>query len=222
MNLMRARDESGFTLIETLVSLSLLAIITTVVYSVMLSGVRSSEKSRSVANTAQEARLGFNRMIRDTREAGVITSCPSVNFNTCYGVKIDFNGDGTYSNPNPLGDYEDLTYEYVAGDRMIKLNGQALIGSVHPIPGKQIFTYLSNSLAYDANNDGVTTALELDGSGVAGVGNGNGAIDGPELAYITSVSYAFRLEQGAQCSAAVSPNDPCETFFAEAQLRNRR
>lgn len=220
MSSRRPREESGFTLVELMVGVLLLAIVSTAMYSVMLSGVRSSEKSRTVANTAQEARLGFNRMIRDTREAAELTTCTTAPFSRCYRVKIDFNGDGVYENPNSLGDYEDLVYEFVTGDKTIRVNGEPLIAGVQPVPGKEVFTYLSNNLTYDANGDGLTTGPELDSSGVAGVGNGNGALDGPELNYLTSVSYAFRLEQGEACTTG--SQDPCETFFAEAQLRNRR
>jgi prepilin-type N-terminal cleavage/methylation domain-containing protein len=214
------RDQSGFTLIELMVSVLLLAIVSSALYTVMMSGVRSSEKARSVANTAQEARLGFNRMIRDTREAAELTNCTAAPFETCYRVRIDFNGDGAYTNPNSLGDYEDLVYEFVSADNIITVNGETLIAGVFSLPGENVFTYLSNDLTYDANGDGITTAPELDSSGVAGVGNGNGILDGPELNYLTSVSYAFRIEQGEAC--VTGPQDPCETFFAEAQLRNRR
>lgn len=219
----RGHAEDGFTLIETMIAIVLVGIVTTSLYQVMLSGIRGSETSRSVVRQSEEARLGFNRMIRDTREAGSLTACTPSSFSNCYRVQIDFDNDGSISNPNARGDYEDLIYAYSSSDREVTLNGQTLIGGVYPVPGHDIFDYQSNALEYDADGDGTTSAAELDASGVGTVGNGNGILDEPELSYVTGVGYAFRVKQGKKgCAATASPEDPCEAFYGAAQLRNRR
>ena len=217
------RSDSGFTLVETLITLLMLSIVSVAFYTLMFSVVRSSDNSRSIARQSEEARLGFNRMVRDTREAGSILPCTPSAFTTCYRVQIDFNNDGTINNPNTNGDYEDMTFAYAAADHEITLNGETLIDGVYTVTGKNIFSYESNALQYDADANGVTTSTELDASGVAGVGNGNGALDNPELSYITNINYAFRVGASSEgCSSSPSVKDACETFFASAQLRNRR
>ena len=217
------RPESGYTLIETLIALSVLSVVSIAFYSLLFGVVRGSDKSRSVARQSEEARLGFNRMVRDTREAGSILPCSPSAFASCYRVQIDFDNSGTITNPNVNGDYEDMTYAYAGVDHEITLNGETLIDGVYTVTGKNVFSYESNALQYDANADGVTTSAELDSSGVAGVGNGNNTLDNPELSHITNINYAFRVGASSQgCSATPSTQDVCETFFASAQLRNRR
>jgi prepilin-type N-terminal cleavage/methylation domain-containing protein len=218
---MKRQDESGFTLIETLIALSMLAIVSTAFYMLLFSVIQGSNSSRSVARQSEEARLGFNRMVRDTREAGLILPCSPSAFATCYRVQIDFDNNGAITNPNANGDYEDMTYAYAPAARAITLNGETLIDGVRAVTGKNVFQYESNALQYDANADGVTTAAELDSSGVAGVGNGNGQLDNPELSYITSINYTFRVGTSTTCSTTPG-HSGCETFFASAQLRNRR
>ena len=217
------RDEGGFTLVETMVALSLFAFLSVSFYWLMFSAVKGSDTTESVVRMSEEARLGFNRMVRDTREANELSACTPTDFSNCYRVKVDYDGNGVYANPNTTGGYEDLTYRYSSLDKEITLNGQTLITGVRTVPGKPVFSYMSNALEYDANANGMTTAAELDASGVAGVGNGNGVLDNPELNYVTSVSFAFRVEHGNRnCSAGITSTDPCGTFYAESQLRNRR
>jgi len=217
------RGESGFTLIETLIALFMLSVVSIAFYTLLFSVIRGSENSRAIARQSEEARLGFNRMVRDTREAGSILPCTPSAFANCYRVQIDFDNSGTISNPNANGDYEDMTFAYAGADHVITLNGETLIDGVYEVTGKNVFSYESNALQYDADADGVTTSTELDTSGIAGVGNGNGTLDNPELSYITNINYAFRVGASSEgCSSSASVEDACETFFASAQLRNRR
>jgi prepilin-type N-terminal cleavage/methylation domain-containing protein len=205
------REDAGLSLIEVLVSISLFAVVTVGFYQVLFSGATGADTAQRLAEISQEARLGFNRMIRDTREASVLED-PSA---TSYHVKIDFNGDGAYENPNTLGDYEDLTFTYDAGDDEIRLNGETLIAGVEPIGAKPIFDYASNFLEYDWNGDGVSSWQEIDEAvshGVTGVGNNNDLIDGTEDRFISSVVFSFR----------VTVDDRSSEFYSEAQIRNRR
>src|SRR5687768_17519773 len=119
----RNRSEQGFTLVELMVGVSLLALIGTGFYTVLFAGIRGGETSRNVARGSEEARLGFNRLVRDTREADQLTACSGQSFTICYHAKIDFDGDGLYQNPNSRGDFEDLTYTHHAGTEQIRLNG---------------------------------------------------------------------------------------------------
>lgn len=200
------RDERGLTLIELLVTFSLFAIVSVGFYSVMLSGVRGSDTARSVNNISQEARLGINRMLRDTREARAVTVANPTSFT----VEVDFDGNGSMptpaSDPNSQGDYELLTYSFDANERAIRLNGELLIDGVEAT-GHDVFSYGSNLLEHDGNGDGITTLAELetaDQGGASLVSNKN--------LYISEIRFNFIVEDGARATA----------FNSQAQLRNRR
>jgi prepilin-type N-terminal cleavage/methylation domain-containing protein len=205
-------NESGMTLVEILVAIAIFSVVSVGFYSVMLSGVRSSDTTESVVQISEEARLGLNRMVRDTREGDSLESAAP----TSYNVRVDFDEDGFYDNPNTKGDFENLTFEFVAGSGgvpgRITLNGSTLIDGVRAIPGQDVFTYYSSNLVEDADNNGIAEWEELDASGSVGVGNGNGVLDSGELPFITNVRYAVRVEA----------EDRATEFYAEAQLRNLR
>ena len=93
---MTPRSESGFTLVEVLVTMFVFAIVSVGFYQVMFSGSRGADTSQRVVNISEEARLGFNRLIRDTREATSL-DCPPVG-SVCpgangYSIIVDFDGD---------------------------------------------------------------------------------------------------------------------------------
>lgn len=218
MNILSGKSsEGGYTLIELLVVITVLSVVMGSFYSVMMSQSRGSDAAQAVARQAQEARLGLNRLIRDTREATVLENASE----TAYTVKIDFDGidwnaDGDpYDAVNSAGDAEVLTFAYDPAAKEITLNGETLVAGVEPDPGKPVFSYSSNVLAYDWDNDGVSTATELDKAplhDVSGVGNNSGNLDGPELNHISNVSFRFRINVNGQST----------DFSGEAQLRNRR
>jgi type II secretory pathway pseudopilin PulG len=212
-----AGSEDGYTLIELLVATVLLMVVTGAFFQVLMSGLRGSQTARSVSSISQEARLGLNRMIRDTREAVLIEGPSDTQPATdqSYRIKLDFNGDELYQNPNAAGDYEIETFAYVPADKVITLNGETLVSGVEAVPGKDVFSYSSNALAYDWGNDGVTSAADLDEApshGITDVGNANGELDDPELSFISDVSFALRLTDG----------DRWTNYYGQAQLRNRR
>lgn len=219
---MKFENDSGFTLIELLVTLGLFSVLATGFYQVLFSGMAGSQTARSVVEISQEARLGFNRMVRDTREGDTLGCLPPADpcpASTSYNVKVNFNGDASYQNPNSQGDYESLTFAFNAAANTITINGETLIGGVEQIPGQDVFSYSSHRLEYDWNGDGVTTWQELDDApnhGVIGVGNNNRATtsgpDAAEIGLVSYVSYAFNVRSDDRVSA----------FYARAQLRNIR
>ena len=198
-------DDRGYTLIETLVAIVLISIVCTGFYTVLFSGTRGSETSQEITRVAQEARSGLNRLIRDTREADSISS-PS---ESLYNVRIDFNGDGLYQNPNGVGDYEDLTFTYHAASNTIRLNGEVLISGVQKVSGRPIFSFSSNALEYDFDNNGITMLEELEAAGANGY---SVPAPGTEETFISSVAFEFKINNG----------DATTNFYGEAQLRNRR
>jgi prepilin-type N-terminal cleavage/methylation domain-containing protein len=212
----RTHEQSGFTLIELLVALALFSVLSAGFYAVMFSGVDGSDTARSVVRISEEARLGFNRMIRDTREAERIVAAGP----TSYGVEIDFDTDGVIEDAN--GEVE--TFSYDAVDEVITLSAggvtEALVRGVEPVAGEDMFSFSSNLLEYDRNDvakgfvkDGVATWQEVDQppSGTQG-GNRNNALDVGEFPYLSNVNYAFRVRSDERVTR----------FYAGAQVRNRR
>lgn len=200
-------DQRGFTLTELLVVMGLFALFASMFYSVLLAGRRGANTTQDIATISQEARLGFNRMVRDTREAAQTSGLVSATA-TSYRIRVDFDGNGSFD----AGAFEDITYAYDAdGQRITISNGsvtETLVAGVDPIPGRDMFTFTSNRLEYDTNPiDGVTTISELDAAAAAGA-----SLNADKLPYITSVSYAMRVTSGASTT----------DFYTQAQLRSRR
>lgn len=214
------RDEKGFTLVELLVVSMMLSIVMVGFYQVMFQGVRGSETTRAVVRTSEEARLGLNRMIRDTREAQSIEKATA----TEYEVFINFDGDSVAAeSPNESGDYEDMVFTFTGnaisagpvGAQEILISGIRCVDN--DCTTNPIFSYTSNSLEWDWDGDGITSEVEVDlatsDKGVIGVGNNNGALDtAGELAAITGVVYRFEIVN----------DDRVAEFQSEAELRNRR
>lgn len=202
----RSTGESGFTVVELLVVMSLFAVASVGFYTVLLATRDGGVRTQELAEVSEQARAGLNRMVRDTREA-VLNGGLTVATPTSYTVRVDFDGDGAY---NPL-QYEVVTYAFNAGSGTITIsNGtdtEAFISGVEQIGSTDVFSYSSNRLEYDANNDGITTIPELD------LAEDSGATLTPDkLPYVTTIAYAFRVRAGNSVS----------TFYTQAQLRNRR
>lgn len=220
---MRRSDEKGFTLIELLVVTAMLSVVSAAFYQVMFSGVSASDTTRSVVTISEEARLGLNRMLRDTREANRLVSAGA----TSYEVQVDFDGDGDLGeNPNEQGDYEQIRFSLVGDEIRVRvaltddagvLTGdvieETLMDGVRCVRNadascRPIFTYTSNMLKYDlAPVDGLTTLAELEAA-VAG-----GATDvGSPIDRVTGVSYEFEVASGERFTS----------FYSQATLRNFR
>jgi type II secretory pathway pseudopilin PulG len=205
------RGEAGFTMVEMLFAFFLLSVLTTGFYVLLFSQQRASIVARSIANISEETRLGFGRMVRDTREGDLLVEASPTSFK----VKVNFDGDSLYENPNENGDDEILTFSYDSAAKTISVNGNVLMNGVQPIPGRDLFSYSSNNLEYDWGSDGTTTWQDLDAAashGVIGVGSNpsNGALDA-EVPHLTTVHFAMR----------VSDSDRFEDFTSTAQMRNR-
>ncbi|MDQ3986517.1 MAG: prepilin-type N-terminal cleavage/methylation domain-containing protein [Actinomycetota bacterium] len=206
---MAFRDsEGGFTLVELLSSIAIFAVVSTGFYSVLFSVQQGSKTSRATTTISSEARLGFNRMVRDTREGEQIETANPTSFT----VRVDYESDG-------LGP-QILNYSK-SGDRIL-LDGETLMKGVDCVRAgdgtcsQDVFHYTSNRLEYDWDTDGVTTWQELDESsssahGVVGVGNNDGQLN-TELPFITDVTFALMVGSGGGNTQ----------FIAQAQLRNRR
>jgi prepilin-type N-terminal cleavage/methylation domain-containing protein len=210
--------EDGFTLVELLVGVVMLGVVSLAFYQVMIASSRSADTARAVTKVSEEARLGFGRMVRDTREGRRLVEADDVH----YKVEVDFNGDGAIEpegTTNSDGDFEVLTFVFDDTANTVTLNGDVLMRRVQcaEVSGscRPFFTYSSNRLEYDWNNNGVTSWQELDAApshGVIGVGNGDGSLNAAELPFVSNVGYELRVVE----------RDSFTEFVAEAQLRNLR
>lgn len=219
-----ADREDGFTIVEVLIAIFIFSIVSVGFYQVLFSATRGSNTTRDVVRVSEEARLGFNRMVRDTREGNILNTPSS----TSYTVDVDFDGDGSINlaaPTDPTGNYESLTFTFnpsSGGEGNITVStpwgaSEVLVDGVDCIrkPDNSchdVFTFSSSRLEYDTMVvDGVTSAAEIDAA--PGVGNGSGAIDTlPEIRLIDGVAIALVVRQG----------DSSTSFYAHAQLRNRR
>jgi prepilin-type N-terminal cleavage/methylation domain-containing protein len=217
-------DQTGYSLIELLVAITVFAVISTSFYTLLFTVQRGTDTAQAVARVSEEARLGFNRMVRDTREGkAIVSASPDPEWFT---VEVDFNADGIitpWPDANPMGDYEELTFHFndASGDSgQILLNDEVLMREVKCVKDgsgacKPVFSFSSNRLEYDWDGSGITSWQELDEApsrGVIGVGNDNGVLDDGELPFISSVTFHIRVRH----------EDSSSVYYAEAQLRNRR
>ncbi|MDQ3986407.1 MAG: prepilin-type N-terminal cleavage/methylation domain-containing protein [Actinomycetota bacterium] len=231
----RLRCDAGFSLIEMLVVMAIFSLVSFAFFTVMVSGSRSSDTTRDNVRVAEEARLGVNRMVRDAREAGWISfpgTDPTASYNS-FTLKIDYNGDGAYSNPVPPnapaeGNYEIVTYAYDPATNLITLTAdgfaaETLIKGVDCVRKPdgtckgEVFSFTSNRLEYDWNSDGITTLAEVNDAAcppnnLTTLDSCNSTLVDKELGHVTSVNFAFALKTG----------DRPTNYYTEAQLRNRR
>lgn len=218
MTATRASRQDGYTLVELLVAMMIFGAVSAGLFGVMFSATRSSEHTRRIAGVSEQARLGLNRMVRDTREGSAIDSV-SADRNS-FEVHVDFDGNNVITplpNANSIGDLEELTYTFDPASKTLRLNGEILVKGVecardsagNCVPA---FSFGSNRLEFDTNKDGVTSWQELDAAPATyGVGNGDGQLNW-ELPLISNVSFALRVQDG----------NAKQDFYAEAQLRNQR
>jgi prepilin-type N-terminal cleavage/methylation domain-containing protein len=214
-------------MIELLVAMTVFGVISLAFYSMLFSATRSTGETKSIAGVSEEARLGFGRMIRDTREGRRITQAEILSSPTgtsSFTVEIDFDASGTiepYPSLNSQGDYEELKFTFDGTRKVVWLADPAeiLMRDVECIDDgggcKPVFDFSSSRLEYDWNSDGLATWQELDEApahGVIGVGNNNDTLDDGELPFISNVTFQLKIVEA----------DSNNEFYAEAQLRNVR
>lgn len=225
-----SHDESGFTIIEVLVAVVLFGVMSIGFYQVMIAQARTADTTRSVSRIADEARLGFNRMIREVREADNITYVsPDENQFT---IQVNYNGDSFYTTT----ENEILTFTYSPSAETITMcsaltatacnasNTETLMAGVDQVTTEPVFSFYGNNLEYDwygppngtGPADGVVTWQEIDeASGsthnVLGVGDNDDTLDAAEYPYLTTIKFAIQGEDGSRAT----------TFYSTVQMRNK-
>jgi Tfp pilus assembly protein PilV len=232
----RLRDEAGYSIIELLVACLLFALISAGFYQVMHAQARTADTTRTMSRIADEARLGFNRMIRDVREADSIAWISSDQ--NQFTIYVNYNGDSYYQDPNPVGDNEVLTYTYDPVAETVTLcaaltysscnasNSEILMSGVEQIGTAQVFAFSSSVLDYDWDDSGDTTWQEVDAASnsthnILGVGDDDGSLDAPEFPYLTTITFAMCAREGTTNCASTGSASKATGFYAKVQMRNK-
>lgn len=222
--------ESGFSIVELLVAIGLFSMLSAGFYQVMIAQARTAETTRSVSRIADEARLGFNRMTRDVREADNITYVSSDG--NQFTIQVNYNGDSFYT----TAANEILTYTYSPSAETITLcsaltnaactssNTETLMAGVDQIGTTPVFTFSGNNLEWDwygpggtgSPPDGVVTWQEIDEASdpthnILDVGDNDNVLDAGEFPYLSTVEFALQVEDGTR----ITP------FHALVQMRNK-
>lgn len=128
----KIRKNSGFTLLEVLVTLAIFVVILAGVTSILIVQMRIDSLQGSLVNMTQELRAGISLMTKDIRLAGVRSNSPVVKFNGISEAtdKIvhlisDLNMDGAIS-----GNNEDIYYKYDPSSSVVLRNGQPFLDNV--------------------------------------------------------------------------------------------
>ena len=140
----RDGDESGFTLIEFLVAMSLMVVLMAVSITVVKLTTGAVTTTQQQQNLNEEARQAINRMTRDIRQSSAIVTAVNPDgaaFNSAGLVavrfKSDFDGDGcisgiggasclAYNASNP----EDITYCYEPTSKQLYVIDNNAVGVI--------------------------------------------------------------------------------------------
>src|SRR5205085_3748369 len=120
------RHPSGFTLLELLVTLTVLGMVLLVLSTIFVATNRTHRRVNRNANLQASARQTLSLMSTELREAGADPSVPAIGLvgivsadSASLRVRADLNGDGAIQTTEPS---EDVTYTYVAGSKTLQRN----------------------------------------------------------------------------------------------------
>ena len=167
-------QERGFTLVEILVAMSVMAIVTGAIYGVFFSSSRSCRTQDRVVDAQEKVRVGIDFMVRDIRMAGYdpredatdAVEGGGAGIKLATATKIRFASDMDRDGSIEEGNRERITYTYDAGTNevhQILYEGtasesvQTLMDDVSALS----FTYL--------DEDGNTMAVPVSASNLANI-----------------------------------------------------
>lgn len=211
----RQNRDAGFTLTEVIVAIGLFTLLTTIALTGAIAVTRSANATTKYTELTEQARITFERLTRELRQAEQITAVTlpaGPTDKTLLTFAVDFNANGVIE-PGAM-DPEVLTYTYDPVAKQVTLTATDTYGNTltRPLLADKVTTFelgfRSSLWQYDKNGDGATTWQELDAS--PSVGNGNGILDNPELGKVDSVQITLSITDGSQQ----------QTFQTQVGLRN--
>lgn len=183
--------ENGFTLIEMLVSISILTVIMAGMFAFLFGASRHWNTGQNAADMTENARLGLNRMTREVKQASQVMTAQSdqVAFRVNFGT---YNETVTYGfTPGTGGEPGTIWRDTTASPGQVTL--------VNDVSSVQFIYYGSDYLC-DSNKDGVIPFSELQ------------ACSGSPMLKITRVDIVLNMTAGGEST---------QTFVGQAWLRNR-
>lgn len=211
-----ASSQSGYTLIEVLVAVSIMMSVLAIVLGTVLSISRATTDAKQFTNMNEQARIATERLTREMRQASQIrgaTLPASEGGDTSVTFGVDFNGNGIIE--DAVMDPEIITYRYDASLERLTLtaNDESGLAVTRPILSEEVtafsFAFRSSLWQHDRNGDGVTDWEELDAT--PGVGNQNNTLDEPELALVDLVAVTLTVMDGKHR----------QTYQTQVGLRNQ-
>src|SRR5262245_35095321 len=156
----RARDRRGFTLVELMITLTVLAVVMVVLMTVMYAAQRSKVSTTNNIEAAQSARAAIDMIARDLRSAGYMadlewaTPQPAIAYIDSMQVLINSNltpyPDTAGANRPPFA------YNPTSVPKPFPLDGTAWQPPIRYRTGAEVIRW-----TLDTNNDGTVDASDI-------------------------------------------------------------
>lgn len=192
--------DAGMTLVEVLISMTLFAVLGSLLLGLGMITSRANDDVRGLASVGEEARLGMERITRELRQASAVAavSLPvTANDPTRLTIMVDLDGNGCIStSAADPAQVEKITYTWKPStdELLMEVDGY---GS--PLLATKVtdldLDLDSSSWQYDADHDGTTTWEEIDASSI---GNHNPvSFSGVELTNIDLIRLTITTTDGS-------------------------
>ena len=149
--ILKKSNKKGFSLIELMIVVAILALIVLGLVTFFTGGARSWITGQNQLKAQREARQAIDRMVREIREGQDIKSVSTDDSVTVDVPHFDTNGNIDY--------YYEVEFELE--NTTIKRNTNPLIENVLKITGEPIFTYYNNSGTPITSPDGTVSKVHL-------------------------------------------------------------